>query len=239
MVGLETILTFTFYLVFLMGVGIYFYKKTSNLEDYLLGGRGMGSWVTALSAQASDMSGWLLMGLPGAVYLFGMNQSWIAIGLFIGTYLNWKLVAPRLRVYTEKTNSLTLPTFFEKRFKDPTGLLRNISAVITLIFFTIYSSSGLVASGKLFESMFSMNYTVAVVIGTVVIVMYTFLGGFLAVCWTDLFQGVLMFLAILVVPFVAYKHVGGSSEILKAMDVKEVSTSIFSNGSESLTGLTP
>ena len=109
-------------------------------------------------------------------------------------------------MYTEKTNSLTLPTFFEKRFKDPTGLLRNISAIITLIFFTIYSSSGLVASGKLFESMFNMNYTVAVVIGTVVIVLYTFLGGFLAVCWTDLFQGVLMFLAILVVPFVAYKH---------------------------------
>ncbi len=235
MVGLETILTFTFYLVFLMGVGIYFYKKTSNLEDYLLGGRGMGSWVTALSAQASDMSGWLLMGLPGAVYLFGINQAWIAIGLFIGTYLNWKLIAPRLRVYTEKTNSLTLPTFFEKRFKDPTGLLRNISAIITLIFFTIYSSSGLVASGKLFESMFNMNYTVAVVIGTVVIVLYTFLGGFLAVCWTDLFQGVLMFLAILVVPFVAYKHVGGSTEILKAMDIKEVSTSIFSNGSGSLT----
>ncbi len=235
MVGLETILTFVFYLVFLMGVGVYFYKKTSNLEDYLLGGRGMGSWVTALSAQASDMSGWLLMGLPGAVYLFGMNQAWIAIGLFVGTYLNWKYIAPRLRVYTEKTGSLTMPTFFEKRFKDPTGLLRNLSAIITLIFFTIYSTSGLVASGKLFESMFNMDYSVAVIIGAVVIVLYTFLGGFLAVCWTDLFQGILMFMAILVVPFAAYKQVGGSEQILNAMSFKGLSTSLLSNGNESLT----
>jgi sodium/proline symporter len=227
MIEIQTLVTFIIYFIFLMGVGIYFYKKTTNIEDYLLGGRGMGSWVTALSAQASDMSGWLLMGLPGAVYLGGGKESWIAIGLFIGTVLNWKFVAPRLRVYTGKTNSMTLASFFEDRFQDPTGLLRIISAIITLIFFTIYSSSGLVAAGKLFESMFSINYTVAVIVGAVVIVLYTFLGGFLAVCWTDLFQGILMFLAITVVPILAYNHVGGMEAINQAMSAKNISLSLI------------
>ncbi|SJZ31421.1 sodium/proline symporter PutP [Selenihalanaerobacter shriftii] len=228
MIQMQTLLTFIIYFIFLMGVGIYFYRKTVDVEDYLLGGRGMGSWVTALSAQASDMSGWLLMGLPGAVYIGGMNQAWIAIGLFIGTCLNWKFVAPRLRVYTKRTESMTLASFFEDRFKDPTGLLRVISALITLLFFTIYSSSGLVAAGKLFESMFNIDYTLAVIIGSFVIVLYTFLGGFLAVCWTDLFQGLLMFVAIIVVPILAYNYVGGAEAIKEAMLAKEVSTSLIS-----------
>ena len=191
----------------------------------------MGSWVTALSAQASDMSGWLLMGLPGAVYLSGVNQSWIAIGLFIGTWVNWILVAPRLRVYTERTNALTLSTFFEERFKDPTGLLRIISAIIILIFFTIYASSGLVGAGKLFESMFNINYSIAVIVGAVIMIMYTFLGGFMAVCWTDLVQGALMFLAIICVPVVAFFHAGGVDGVQAAITAKKISTSLFSDGS--------
>ncbi|KXS44921.1 MAG: sodium/proline symporter [Candidatus Frackibacter sp. T328-2] len=227
MIKVQTLITFIFYFIFLMGVGLYFYKKTVDIEDYLLGGRGMGSWVTALSAQASDMSGWLLMGLPGAIYIGGMGQAWIAIGLFIGTALNWKFVAPRLRMYTEKTDSMTLASFFEDRFKDPTGLLRIIAAIITLLFFTIYTSSGLVAAGKLFESMFSIDYTLAVLIGGLIIVLYTFLGGFMAVCWTDFFQGLLMFGAIIVVPFLAYNYVGGATEITSAMNLKGVSTSLF------------
>lgn len=231
MISIPTIITFFCYFLFLMWVGIYFYKKTTSIEDYLLGGRNMGSWVTALSAQASDMSGWLLMGLPGAVYLSGVNQSWIAIGLFIGTWLNWVLVAPRLRVYTEKTKALTLSTFFEERFKDPTGLLRVISAIIILIFFTIYSSSGLVAAGKLFESMFEINYTVAVVVGAIVMILYTFLGGFMAVCWTDLVQGALMFFAIICVPAVALSHAGGVDGVQAAIAAKKISTSLFSDGS--------
>jgi sodium/proline symporter len=214
-----------------MWVGIYFYKKTTSIEDYLLGGRNMGSWVTALSAQASDMSGWLLMGLPGAIYLSGVNQSWIAIGLFIGTWLNWVLVAPRLRIYTEKTQALTLSTFFEERFKDPTGLLRIISAIIILVFFTIYASSGLVGAGKLFESMFNINYTVAVIVGAVIMIMYTFLGGFMAVCWTDLVQGTLMFFAIICVPAIALSHAGGVDGVSAAIAAKNISTSLFSNGS--------
>ena len=139
MIELPSIITFAVYLLFLVGLGIYFYRRTKSIEDYLLGGRGLGVWVTAFYAQASDMSGWLLMGLPGAVYLGGLPAAWIAIGLFVGTACNWGLVARRLRIYTDVTGSLTLPTFFEKRFHDPTGLLRTISAIITLVFFTIYN----------------------------------------------------------------------------------------------------
>ena len=230
MATIATIITFVIYLIFLLFIGFFFYKKTNNIEDYLLGGRSMGVWVTALSAQASDMSGWLLMGLPGAVFLYGVGQSWIAIGLFIGTVLNWILVAPRLRNYTEKTNSLTLSSFFENRFKDPTGLLRIISAIITLIFFTIYASSGMAGAGKLFESMFDIPYAAAVIGGCIVIVLYTFLGGFLAVCWTDLFQGALMFFSILIVPIFAINTHGGFEAIQVAAAAKEISMSLFDSG---------
>jgi len=225
-----TITSFSIYLVFLMSIGVYFYKKTANLEDYLIGGRKMGSWVTALSAQASDMSGWLLMGLPGAVYVGGFSQAWIAVGLFIGTVLNWKYVAARLRVYTEKTDSMTLPSFFEDRFGDPTGLLRIISAAIILLFFTIYSASGLVASGKLFESLFNIDYTLAVIFGGLAIVTYTFLGGFMAVSWTDFFQGILMIFAITIVPAIAYGEVGGISSITEMAVENGVSLSMMPQG---------
>ncbi len=222
-----TIITFVIYLIFLMAVGLFFYKRTNNIEDYLLGGRGMGKWVTALSAQASDMSGWLLMGLPGAVYLYGISQSWIAIGLFIGTVVNWLLVAPRLRIYTEKTSSLTISSFLENRYRDPTGLLRIISAVITLLFFAIYASSGMAGAGKLFESMFGISYQLAILIGALVIVVYTFLGGFMAVCWTDLFQGSLMIVAIVIVPLLAFFNVGGSEAISLASHAKGISFSLI------------
>jgi sodium/proline symporter len=225
-----TLITFIAYFIFLLGIGFYFYRKSANIEDYLLGGRGMGSWVTALSAQASDMSGWLLMGLPGAIYLGGMGKTWIATGLFIGTVLNWKLVAARLRVYTQKTNAITLPCFFEARFRDPTGLLRVVSAIIILIFFAIYASSGLKATGLLFESTFNMKYHLAVVIGGMVIIAYTFLGGFLAVCWTDLLQGALMVFAIVIVPMLTYNTAGGIDAIRETMEVKNISTSLVPQG---------
>jgi sodium/proline symporter len=227
---IATLITFIAYFIALLGIGFFFYKRSSNIEDYLLGGRGMGSWVTALSAQASDMSGWLLMGLPGAIYLGGMGKTWIAMGLFIGTVLNWKLVSVRLRIYTEKTNAITLPCFFETRFRDPTGLLRLISAIIILIFFAIYASSGLVATGKLFESTFNVQYHLAVIIGGLVIIAYTFLGGFLAVCWTDLLQGALMVFAIVIVPLLTYNSVGGASAIKEAIISKEMSTSLMPQG---------
>lgn len=232
MAGMEVFITFGGYLIFLMGVGIYFYGKTTSSDDYLIGGRGVGSWVTALSAQASDMSGWLLMGLPGAVFLSGLSQIWVVIGLTLGTYLNWKFIAPKLRVETEKMDTLTLPTFLERKLEDKSGIIRKILALSTLFFFTVYSSSGLVAAGKLFESILGIDYKVAVIVGTVTIVFYTFLGGYLASCWTDFFQGALMFVAIIAVPLVAYKHIGGMESIVTAMEIKNITLNIFSNGGE-------
>ena len=202
-----TYATFVLYFLILIFMGIHFYFKSKKIEDYLLGGRSMGSWVTALSAQASDMSGWLLMGLPGAIYLAGMSEIWIAVGLIAGTFLNWVFVSARLRLYTGETGSMTLSSFLGKRFKDPTNSLRLISSIITLLFFTVYAASGLVGAGKLFESMFNIDYTTAVVIGMAVMIFYTLLGGFLAVCWTDLFQALLMIFAIVVLPFIAYSNI--------------------------------
>lgn len=223
----ETLITFVIYLIFLMGVGVYFYKKTETAEDYVLGGRGMGSWVTALSAQASDMSGWLLMGLPGAVYMTGMSQTWTAIGLTLGTYLNWKILAPNLRVQTEETDTMTLPNFLSKKLKDDTGTIRIFSAIVILFFFTVYSSSGLVAAGKLFASILGIDYKIAVIIGVGTIVFYTFMGGYLACCWTDFFQGTLMFLAILVVPVMAYFTSGGIESIAYQAQIRDISLSIL------------
>ena len=230
--AIPTLVTFIVYFVVLLGVGFYFYRKSVSIEDYLLGGRGMGAWVTALSAQASDMSSWLLMALPGAIYLGGMVNIWIAIGLFIGTVLNWKLISGRLRIYTQKTNTITLPCFFEQRFGDPTGLLRVVSAIVILIFFTIYASAQLVGAGKLFESTFNVRYETAVVVGGVIIVAYTFLGGFLAVCWTDLFQGALMLVAIIIVPAAGYIDVGGIGAIEEAIEAENVWASLIPEGGQ-------
>jgi sodium/proline symporter len=224
------LITFVVYFIILLAIGLYFYGKNKHIEDYLLGSRRMGAWVTALSAQASDMSGWLLMGLPGAIYLGGISNIWIAVGLFVGTSLNWVFVSTRLRVYTQKTNTITLPCFFEQRFADPSGLLRTVSAIIILVFFTIYASSGLVATGKLFESVFQVHYTTAVILGGGIIIAYTFLGGFLAVCWTDLFQGMLMVISILVVPAIAYFNIGGTDVVTEAMQVKQISISLIPQG---------
>lgn len=205
-----TLITFIIYLVGVMILGFIAYRQTNNLADYVLGGRRLGSAVTALSAGASDMSGWLLLGLPGALYASGLNQIWIAIGLTIGAYLNWLLVASRLRVHTEKANNaLTLPDFFHHRFQDHSNWLRIISALLILLFFTFYTSSGLVSGARLFEGSFGLNYTTALWIGAAVIMAYTFLGGFLAVSWTDVLQGILMSLALIIVPIVTIYEIGG------------------------------
>ena len=201
--GIWSYVTFGFYLLVMIGVGVYFCRKNSSIQEYLLGGRGLGSWVTAFSAQASDMSGWLLMGLPGAIYFYGCGEIWVAIGLLIGTFFNWILIAKRLRIYTAKHDSLTLSSFFADRFRDPSNMLRMVSALVILLFFTIYAASCLVAAGKLFETMFGMPYKYAVLLGTAVVLLYTVMGGYLAVCWTDLIQGGLMFIALVIVPILA------------------------------------
>lgn len=205
-----TLVTFIVYLVGMLAIGIFFYRMTNSLSDYVLGGRGLGPGVAALSAGASDMSGWLLLGLPGSAYVSGFSSAWIAIGLAIGAYINWQFVARRLRSYSEvSNNSITIPDYLENRFRDSSKVLRMISALVILIFFTFYTSSGLVAGGKLFESSFGLEYTTALWIGAIVIISYTFLGGFLAVSWTDFIQGLLMFAALIVVPIVAISEVGG------------------------------
>ncbi|RKQ97087.1 sodium/proline symporter [Kushneria sinocarnis] len=206
-------ITFALYLLLMLGIGLYAYRRTANLSDYILGGRSLGPWTSAISAGASDMSGWLLLGLPGAAYVSGLSAAWIGIGLLAGTWLNWLITARRLRIYSYIANdSLTLPEFFEHRFEDHSHLLRVISAVFILLFFLFYTSSGLVAGGKLFNTVFGLDYTVAVTVGTIAIISYTFFGGFLAVSWTDLIQGLMMAAALLVVPIIALTDMGGFSE---------------------------
>lgn len=202
--------TFIFYFICMFGIGLYYYKKSKNLSDYILGGRSLNGWVTALSAQASDMSGWLLLGLPGAAYLSGLEAGWIAIGLLIGTFINWKFIAKRLRIYTEYAgDSITIPDYLENRFKDHSKILRVLSATFILFFFLIYTSSGFVAGATLFENVFHLDYQVALLVGAVIVISYTFLGGYLAVCWTDFFQGTLMFCAIIIVPVAGIIQLGG------------------------------
>jgi sodium/proline symporter len=201
------IITFIGYLALMMGIGYWAYRKTDTVDDYILGGRKMGPAVTALSVGASDMSGWLLLGLPGAVYLSGLGEAWIGFGLIVGAWLNWLFVAKRLRIYTLMAdNSLTLPDFFENRFHDSHGLLRVVSAVTILVFFTFYASSGMVGGAILFEKVFGLDYTMALIIGSFIIVSYTFVGGFFAVSWTDFFQGCLMLIALLIVPMTIFSQ---------------------------------
>jgi sodium/proline symporter len=214
-------ITFFLYLGLMLWIGLWAYKKTNNLSDYILGGRTLGPWPSALSAGASDMSGWLLLGMPGYAYVAGWEASWLGLGLFMGTYLNWLIVAPRLRVYSQLAgDSLTLPQYFSNRFNDKIAI-RVISAFFILLFFLFYTSSGLVAGGKLFESVFGMDYTLAVTVGTVAIVSYTFVGGFLAVSWTDLVQGLLMAAALILVPVAAFMQLGDApSTILAASNAE-------------------
>jgi sodium/proline symporter len=214
-------LTFLIYLALMMGIGIVAYRRTKDLSDYVLGGRNLGPLPSALSAGASDMSGWLLLGLPGYALSDGYGVFWLAGALLVGTWLNWLLVAQRLRVYSHHADdALTLPAFFEKRFEDHSHSLRVVSAIFVLVFFLFYTSSGLVAGGKLFETVFGFDYQLAVIIGAVAVISYTLFGGFLAVSWTDVVQGLLMAAALLVVPLIAIGEIGGLDATWAAMDAK-------------------
>ena len=199
------------YFLIMIGIGLYgFRESTDDSSGYLLGGRKLGPAVTSLSAGASDMSGWMLLGLPGAMFVTGMSAAWIAIGLLLGALANYLIVAPRLRVYTETANdAITIPDYFEKRFDDKTRLLRVISSIVIIIFFTLYTSSGVVAGGKLFDSAFGLPYTLGLGVTAGVVVLYTLLGGFMAVSMTDFVQGVIMFIALIMVPIVALTGIGG------------------------------
>ncbi len=210
-----TLISLALYFIVMLLIGLYAYKKsTSDVAGYMLGGRSLSPSVAALSAGASDMSGWMLMGLPGAMYITGLSSIWIAIGLVLGAFVNYLVVAPRLRTYTEIANdSITLPDFFENRFNDKSRLLRIVSSVVIVVFFTLYTSSGIVAGGKLFESSFGLNYEIGLYVTAGVVVAYTLFGGFLAVSLTDFVQGCIMFIALVLVPIVAISEVGGIAEM--------------------------
>lgn len=228
-INIQIAIMFIAYAVLMLSIGFYFYKQNKNTEDYFLGGRSLGPVVSALSAGASDMSGWLLMGLPGALYASGLVEAYIAIGLTIGATLNWIFVAKRLRIYTSVVaNSLTIPDYLETRFSDDKHILRVLCAIVILIFFTFYVSSGLVGGAKLFETTFGIDYSYALTTGTLIIVAYTFFGGYKAVCWTDMIQGLLMLGALIVVPIVMLSHLGGLNEATAI--IKEIKPSALSMG---------
>ncbi len=228
------LVAFGLYLIMMVVMGAIYAKRNTNAEDYFLGGRKLGAFVAALSAQASDMSGWLLMGLPGSVYALGTGQAWIAVGLFLGTVANWLFISKRLRRYTIRcNNSLTLPTFFENRFHDKKRILLLVSSIVIVIFFLVYTASALAAGGKLFNAVFGIDYRVALAIGAAVILLYTFMGGFLAVCTTDFVQGMLMLVALLAIPFIAIGIIGPENlnARLEATGVNAANyLNIFTNG---------
>ncbi|PPA69007.1 sodium/proline symporter PutP [Jeotgalibacillus proteolyticus] len=230
--GYEVYISLGLYFLVMLGIGYYAYKRsTGDLSEYMLGGRKVGPAVTALSAGASDMSGWMLLGLPGAIYLSGFSGMWIAVGLSIGAYLNYILVAPRLRTYTEVANdSITIPDYFENRFVDNTRILRLVSAIVIIIFFTVYTSSGMVAGGVLFQSAFQMDYLTGLLITAGVVLAYTLFGGFLAVSITDFVQGCIMFVALILVPVVAFIELGGIGPTFETIEAIDPTMTSFFQG---------
>ena len=222
------LVAFASYMAMMLVIGASYMKTGKSTEDYFLGGRKLGGWVVALSAQASDMSGWLLMGLPGSVYALGTGQMWIAVGLFLGTVANWLIISGRLRRYTiVANNSLTLPAYFENRFHDKKRILLGVSSAVIVIFFLVYTASAFASGGKLFSTVFGCSYHVSLTIGAVIILAYTFMGGFMAVCTTDFVQGMLMLIALVTVPIVAFALMGGN--VGAALEQTGVSATNFLN----------
>ena len=225
------------YFIAMFSIGIYAYSATKgDLTGFMLGGRNLNPAVTALSAGASDMSGWMLLGLPGAMYISGLSSAWIALGLTLGAYLNYLLVAPRLRVFTELLDdAVTIPEYFERRFDDRGHLIRILSSVVIIIFFAIYTTSGVVAGGKLFESSFGLNYELGLFITAGVVVAYSTFGGFLAVSTTDFVQGCIMFLALILVPIVTLNQIGSVAQTQYYL--MELSPAMLTLGGGSLLGI--
>lgn len=228
----EVLFSLALYFIGMMAIGYYAYKKsTDDVSGYMLGGRNLHPAVASLSAGASDMSGWMLMGLPGALYVTGLADAWIAIGLMVGAYFNYLLVAPRLRIYTEHADdAVTIPDYLEQRFEDRSHSLRVLSSVVIIIFFTLYTSAGLVAGGKLFETSFGMSYEIGLVVTASVVVAYTLFGGFLAVSLTDFVQGCIMFVALVLVPIVALFELGGPTATISILESHDVNyLNLFNN----------
>ncbi|MEQ5995521.1 sodium/proline symporter PutP [Staphylococcus saccharolyticus] len=217
------------YFIILLVIGFYGYKQaTGNLSEFMLGGRNVGPYITALSAGASDMSGWMIIGLPGSVYSTGLSAVWITIGLTLGAYINYFVVAPRLRVYTEVAgDAITLPDFFKNRLDDRQNIIKIISGLIIVIFFTLYTHSGFVSGGKLFENAFGLNYHFGLILVAIIVIFYTFFGGYLAVSITDFFQGVIMLIAMAMVPIVAMMKLNGWDTFQDVAEMKPTNLDLF------------
>ncbi|GAB4222281.1 MAG: hypothetical protein Kow0076_3130 [Francisella sp.] len=213
-------ITFVIYILIIFGIGIYSYFQTKKVSDYMLGGRSLSAPIAALGAGASDMGSWLLLALPGAFMIYGLNQIWLPLGLIIGAFINWGVIARRLRIYTEVANdSITIPAYFENRFHDNKGIIRLVTAIVFVIFFTLYIGAGFVSGGVLFSSMFGISYHQALLLTASIIFIYTCVGGFLAISWIDFFQGTLMLLALIVVPVVVYFNIGSENIVHKLSDI--------------------
>lgn len=219
--SVSTIVAFLAYVAIVLSIGVYAYLKTKNATDYFLGGRELSPAVSAISAGASDMSGWVLLGLPGYAYLAGLEAAWISLGLVLGVAANWGLMAKRLRLYSEQLDdAVTLPTYLQRRFADNTPWLKSIASLSILLFFLFYVGSGLIAGGKLFNEVFGFDYHIAVFVSVALILFYTLFGGFLAVSWTDVFQGLLMLLALVCVPVLVISQTGGLDEFTAKINLK-------------------
>lgn len=223
----QVFFAFGVYFAILLLIGLMAHKKHTTEADFILGNRSLNFWVTAISAHASDMSNWLFMSFPMAIYMGGLPKAWLAVGLILGMFLSWQFVAPKLRVATEQLNSFTLSSFFERRFHDYSGLIRFVSAVMTLLFMIHYLAAGLTGMGFIFESMFYIDYYIGISIATTVIALYTFVGGYITVAWTDLFQGLFLLVAIIIVPLVAFLNIDGMSAIESAAATRKLSLSFF------------
>lgn len=236
---LESIV-FVVYLAFMLGIGVYFFVKSKDggEKDYFLGGRQMGPWVSALSAGASDMSAWVLMGLPASIYAFGIGQAWVAIGLAIGYAISWTVEAPRLRRFTIVANdSITVPQYLTNRFVSKSKALQIICAIIFLVAYTIYAASSMKACGTLFHTVIGIDATLAMYLAAAIIVGYTFLGGFSAVCWTDFFQGMLMLAALLIAPIFALIVIKGGGAAESVADLPANYWNLFSSWKDIVSGL--
>ena len=207
--NIETLAAFGIYFSILLSIGIYFYNKNKNEADFAVGGRSLNYWVTAISAQASDMSDWLFMGFPGLVYAAGLNQIWVAIGLVVFMFLTWHFIASPFRVATEKYDSITLASFFQSRFADTSNVIRYLTGAICIYFFVFYIAAGFIGLGKVFEAAFSLSYHSGLVVGFFVTIAYTLLGGLFAIAWSDLFQGLFLLIMIMFVPFYTINNLGG------------------------------
>lgn len=222
----QVLLAFLLYLCILLGIGFLTRNKNGTAAEFLMGSRSLSFWLTALSAHASDMSAWLFMAFPMAIFVAGLSQSWIAFGLILGMFINWQVIAPKLRIVTEKYNSYTLSSYFENRFQDTTGIIRLMTATMTLLFMAHYLSAGLIAMGFLFESVFGIDYYIGITLATFVVVSYVFLGGFVTVAWTDLFQGCFLLLMILMVPSLAFSYTGGFDQIISTANLHHISLNL-------------